>query len=167
MPRPINSRRRSRRVSGPRHPTIWLQTAFNGNVAIGGEATGNFLDFLDTVQKTRAKILAIHGNLTIRPTSAELNVFFGFGTVVLNNDAIAAGIVPDPLNDTNQGWHIWVASKTRRDADAGAPFERFPFQSTLSRWVRGDNDYSWVLESDSISATALDFSIDARLLVQI
>ena len=89
-------------------PTIgasFVQDISHLSISLGNNAGGTCLRMI--------------GNLNYYTEAAVSEVFnIGVGVVVVTAEALAAGVVPDPLSDTTQDWyyyHAWQGNLSQDD----------------------------------------------------
>ena len=95
------------------------------------------------------------GTATIRRVIAHVNYApvglgtheFAIGIAVVTMDAMAAGALPDPLGDFQQGWYYWTQRPMLVDAEAGLRTLDFDFDVRTMRKLRGGYRLALITET--------------------
>ena len=162
------SRRRSRSSRAPRRPTGWMGAATEPTtVAPGGQSfvnlTGQLLDVEDTpLAKQSLTILRIIGMLRVNSTDANLSAEAAFGFIMVDGDAGAAAVLPDPLLDIDAPWLWWQRRVVLPPSDAG---QQIPIDSRAKRRFRGNDDgLNFIIDNDD-ATQSLEFALGLRVLI--
>ena len=132
---PVRSRPRPKRSYG------WLNsTLINQTTVVGGVTTFDLLGGLTVAEKRNvARVDRCFGDFMFRGQNANTALAGRFGLIVVTDDAMAALVVPDPLNDDESSWYwnqvlLWDEptveyARVRMDAKTR---RRIPQSSTMA-----------------------------------
>ena len=163
MPRPRY--RRSTRSRAPRRDTAWAQIGLSEQqTAANGQVIQDVLTGLSVAEKR-----AVHSVLRVildfgwSATGANFAVNARIGLVVVHDDALAAGAVPDPFGDEAAGWMLnqWVSV----DGAASADFRHITRDLRAGRVLPGEfSTLAFVLDAASSNDSSMNWSLGLRVL---
>ena len=94
-------------MSTTRRRTEWFDQSIRESViTVGSQSALEVLDQLDDALIQGATITRILGRVYIIPNTANVDMHWYGGLIVVTSDALVANAVPDPSTDEEQGW-LW------------------------------------------------------------
>ncbi len=156
---PTGRRRRTRPVGATEWTNVRLSEA---TVAIGGVSEFDVLGGFTETEKARvAVILRAYGEVTINSVSANNTVHGAFGLTVVNDEAMAASVLPDPLGDENDPWY-WHREFNQRYSDIRT--EKYPFDARTQRRVPIGSTLMFALDLSGAADGSILYSVNIRVL---
>ena len=155
---------RSPQNRGARRSVGWTSsTLFNGTVGDGSQSVVDGLGGLTVAEKRDVRtILRTIGTLYVRATSAGSLVTGRFGLIKVTDDAMAAGVLPDPVGDTESSW---LYNTMYRQEDAANVPVRYDFDLKGRRRLMGDGQtIGIIIESSTTSVGEATYSFGIRFL---
>ena len=157
------------RSAGPVASLVWRGIASTNitALAIGAQTVVEVLDqTIDDI--AHGTIMRILGNLTMRAAAANLQIFFRAGLIVVTDDALVAGAVPEPWADPAP----WMWEDTglfeTDSANDGSQYHRLVIDVRVKRRMpQAEHSLVMVLENLAASGTGLDFHLNLKALVRV
>ena len=91
---------------------MWIDTNFNVNISSGGSNTGSLLIGVEPDDTRGITLTRVLVRLNLMPGSVDVSNLsyqrFALGIGVTDQEAFAAGVLPDPLTSTDQPGLGWV-----------------------------------------------------------
>ena len=158
------SRRQGKRPRGRREPTQWTSGNLLEQTDVAGSQTVFDLlgGFTLTEKHNITGLVTIYYTLTYRATSPGVAIDGAMGVAVLEDDAIAASVFPEPLSDSDHPWavhHFWSFLSS---ADESA---RLVGQGRSRRKIGVKESLGFSLEISGASGS-VDWGIQTRILLQ-
>jgi len=144
------------------------QSVLNTAVAIGSQIGLDLTDQMAELDKGGATITRIIGSLVVRPDTTQQRDFVFAGIVLVNEDAVAGALFPDPSVDGDQPGWMWKGFDTVMVSNTGdsSQFSRLHFDIRSQRKMRHTDDLILVVDNSSVSAGGIVFDFLTRTLVK-
>jgi len=162
MPRP-RRRSGSTQTRSPRARLGWLQTTLtNTTTAIGSQSYSDLFGMLsDSEQRDIGTTRRLLLDVRVRAQTAGSLTMGRFGVVSLTKDALASGIVPDPIGDPEADW---LVNKYFSQEDASNVGVAFILDIRTGRRMAGELNLVFILETSVSAITAAIWNMGARIL---
>ena len=108
------------------------------------------------------------GSLTLRALTAAQSVFFRAGLIIVTDDALQAGAVPDPWVDP-ASW-MWEHADMLRvsNSDSGSQYMRLAIDVKVQRRLpQIENSLAMVFDNSSFSGASFEFFLNLKVLVRV
>ena len=108
--------------------------------------------------------MAIYYDLILVPPNTTGDYPFTWGIIMVDQDAFAAGTVPDPESDVSGPWLVWHQDHLSVVASVNVPISKWTGPIRARRRVSSRSDVVAIFESGGM-AGALDISMGGRVLL--
>ena len=159
--------RYTRRPRGKRPRYIWhdRQNASNTTVAAGGQAIVNLLSQL-VEGLVGITIVRMFLNVNVGAAQANARIEYAHGVIPLDEDAFAAGAVPDPGQD-QRNWYVFEAGMFRSGANQADNEQILRYDIRSARRIGDENVILLHSMLNNSASESLNYSVASRLLIRL
>ena len=156
-PRRSPPRQRAKRSVG------WLNsTVIDQTTAVGAETTLDLLGGLTFAEKRIvARVEVVFGSIHFRSIAANATILGRYGIIVVGDDALAAGALPDPFGDDESSW-MWNRELLWDRTDLEHTI--LEIRTRTRRLIPQGSTLAFVLENSALSANTMGWNLGLRLL---
>ena len=155
--------RRSPWRQRPKRSYGWLNSSLlTQNLVAGGITSFDLLGGLTLAEKRNvARVDRLFGEIQFRAVSANFGILARLGAIVVSDDAMALGNVPDPFSDDESSWYF---NQILLWDEPTVEYHRVQFDARTRRRIPQGYTLTMALENSSASLTSMDWMLGARLL---
>ena len=164
-------RRRRSSNRGPKARYAWETSVFDpASVGPGAETTANLAsdstgDVSQFAQVQGLSVVRIIGSLRVNSTHASLSVEWAAGIAMIEDDAFAANVVPDPLTQPFK-WMWWMARVSPPPGAGGSSIQIELDIKARRRFPGGTGILGFIINNHDVAET-LEFALSTRVLLRL
>ena len=160
--------RYTRRARGPRARYEWADriNAAETNLAAGGQANVDLIENVAAATKNGATVVRLLLWLSLRMAGANVSGEFAHGVIVVSEDAMTGGAVPDPSQD-NVAWYLYENGMLFSEAVTNAGSRHLSYDIRTARKLRESGSVLLHAIINNHSANAMVYNVGSRVLLRL